>query len=179
MFRHQLGPGAELSLFELGHAAALFAQVEANRARLRTYLPWVDDTRAVGDVQAFIRKASAQWAEGLGFHAGIWSEARLAGAIGMHPIHRGNKSCSLGYWIGQEFEGRGLVTAACRAVVDYCFRDCGLHRVEIHCATTNTRSCAIPERLGFHLEGVLRQAQWAGGNWLDIRVYGKLADEHG
>jgi ribosomal-protein-serine acetyltransferase len=175
MFPCPVAPSSELRLFEPLDAPRLHRLVERNRDRLRTYLPWVDLTRSEDDTRVFIQKATGQWAAGLGFHAGIWVDRELAGAIGLHPIDRHNQSSSLGYWIDSAFEGRGLVTAACRAVIGIAFDHYRLHRIEIRCATGNRRSCAIPERLGFQLEGVLREAQWAGGAWLDLCVYARLA----
>src|SRR5215212_7167551 len=52
-------------------------------------------------------------------------------------------------WLGEEHQGKGLVTAACLALVDHAFGDLGLNRMVISCATENEKSCAIPERLGF------------------------------
>ena len=65
----------------------------------------------------------------------------------------------MGYWLGEEHQGKGLMTAACRALVDYAFGELGLNRVVISCATENKKRCAIPERLSFRREGVKHQAE--------------------
>jgi ribosomal-protein-serine acetyltransferase len=62
-------------------------------------------------------------------------------------------------------------------MLDYLFDELGLHRVEIRCGTGNTRSCAIPERLGFTREGVLRQGEWVNDRWVDLVVWGMLEVE--
>jgi ribosomal-protein-serine acetyltransferase len=69
------------------------------------------------------------------------------------------------------------MTDACRALVDYLFSELKLHRIEIRCATDNVKSWAVPKRLGFSKEGVLRQAQAFDGRFLDIEVYGLLAED--
>ena len=62
-------------------------------------------------------------------------------------------------------------------MITYAFDVYGLNKVEIHCATENRRSCAIPERLGFKQEGVLRQGEWLYDHFVDLAVYGLLASE--
>ena len=69
------------------------------------------------------------------------------------------------------------MTTACRAYVDHAFTRLDVHRVEIRCAVENRRSRAIPERLGFRLEGTLRDAEWLYDHFVDSVVYGMLADE--
>ena len=81
----------------------------------------------------------------------------------------------IGYWLGSKFQGKGIVTGACRLLTDHAFDEWKLNRVEIHCAPGNKKSCAIPKRLGFQLEGVLRKAQRLNGKYLDTNVYGMLA----
>ena len=109
--------------------------------------------------------------------AGIWHEGRLAGAIGYDPIDWENRTTELGYWLGEEYQGKGLVTAACRALVEPAFGELSLNRVVISCATENKKSCAIPERLGFRREGVQRQAEWLYHHFVDHVVYAALASE--
>ncbi len=177
MFACPLGDDAELRLLEERHAEALFALVDTNRAHLRAWLPWVDETRTVEDIRAFLRRALRQWADGRGVQCGIWERGLLAGSIGQHPIDWLNRSANLGYWLGEAYQGRGLMTRACQALVTYSFAELGLHRVEIRAAPENQRSRAIPERLGFRQEGVRREAEWLYDHYVDLVVYGLLAGE--
>ena len=68
--------------------------------------------------------------------------------MGTNILDSVNRKVEIGYWIAFGFQGRGIVTAACRAVIDHAFEERGLNRVEIHCATGNGKSCAIPEAAG-------------------------------
>ena len=62
-------------------------------------------------------------------------------------------------------------------MLDYLFNELRLERMEIRCATGNTRSCAIPERLGFTREGVLRHGEWVNDRWVDLVVWGMLQED--
>ncbi len=177
MFSYKLGENTELRLLEERHAQELTDLTDRNREYLRAWLPWVDANRTVEDRKKFIRGALKQFAENNGFTAGIWHEGRLAGVIGYHSIDWENRTTAVGYWIGEEYQGQGLVTAACRALVDHAFEELGLNRVSIACATENKKSCAIPERLGFRREGVVRQAEWLYDHFVDHVVYATLASE--
>ena len=177
MFIYRLDDEVSLRLFEERDAPALFALTDANRAYLRQWLPWLDTTRVVEDTRMFIHAALRQYAENRGFQAGIWSRGDLAGSIGYHEIDWANRSVELGYWLGAAFQGHGVMTRACRALVTHALDDLGLNRVAIRCATGNTRSCAIPERLGFTREGILRKAERLYDQYVDLAVYSCLASE--
>jgi ribosomal-protein-serine acetyltransferase len=166
-----------LTPLEDKHAPEVFAVVERERAYLREWLPWVDRTLEVADSLAFIQTSAQQFADNDGLTLGIWCDGKFAGTIGTHKIDWLNRKVELGYWIAAELQGRGIVTSACRAFIDHAFDEWQLHRVEIHCATGNQKSCAIPERLGFQLEGVLRDAQLVNEKYYDIKVYSMLAGE--
>jgi ribosomal-protein-serine acetyltransferase len=94
--------------------------------------------------------------------------------VGFHSVSWGNRSTSIGYWLAEDHQGRGIMTTAVRALVDHAFDEWNLHRIEIHCAPANHRSRAIPERLGFREEGTLRETELVGGRYLDSVVYGLL-----
>ena len=85
----------------------------------------------------------------------------------------------IGYWLAETHQGRGLVTTACRALVDHAFSAWTLNRVEVRAAVDNLRSRAVPERLGFTLEGTIRQAEWVNDRYVDHAVYGMLAADWG
>ena len=102
----------------------------------------------------------------------------IAGAVGFHRVDRVNGSSSLGYWLASAAQGRGTVTLAAAALVEWAFSGpWQLHRLEIRAGTENERSRAIPERLGFRHEGTRRGAEKLGERWIDHAVYGLLADE--
>ena len=69
------------------------------------------------------------------------------------------------------------MTRAVRALVEHALLEWRLNRVEIRAAPENRRSRAIPERLGFLEEGVLREAEKVGDRYLDAVVYGMLASD--
>ncbi|MGH9657717.1 MAG: GNAT family N-acetyltransferase [Bryobacteraceae bacterium] len=174
MFQRAVTGEIEIRLWEEHHAAELSAAVDRNRAYLREWLPWVDHHYSAADAAAFIRGALEQSARNDGFHAGIWVRGAIAGSIGVHRIDWSSRNTSIGYWLDQSAQGRGVVTACCRAVLDHLFGELNLHRVEIRCGEGNHKSCAIAERLGFTREGVLREAQRVGDRFIDLVVYGML-----
>ena len=166
-----------MKLLEERHAPEVFAVVDRERAYLREWLPWVDFTTQVEVTRNFIKTSLQQFANNDGFAAGIWSGCEFIGGIGTHKIEWLYRKVEVGYWIAQRYQSKGIVTAACRAVIDHAFGEWQLNRVEIHCATGNQKSCAIPKRLGFQFEGVMREAQLLNGEYQDINVYAMLKRE--
>ena len=160
-----------------GDARALFAAVVRNRARLREWLPWVDLTYDEGDVLRYLEEREPENANGEAFNAHIRAEGELCGAISLHRIDPRHRSTSIGYWIDAAYEGRGIMTRACRAITDEGFSNYGLHRIEIRCAIGNHKSSRIPLRLGFIEEGILREAEWVNDRWLDLRVFSMLEQD--
>jgi ribosomal-protein-serine acetyltransferase len=171
-----LNPTPDLTIrpFIEADADALFDQVDRNRPHLREWLVWVDDTRGVGEIRDFIGQSMEQFARDDGYQAGIFVKDRLAGAIGLHYVNRHNLSTEIGYWLAKGYNGQGIMTAAVRAVTSHAFTTWNLNRVEIRAAAGNHRSRAIAERLGFTLEGVLRQAHNIYGELHDLAIYGML-----
>lgn len=168
------GAAIQIRIFEEHHAEELFHLIEANRPSLRQWLPWLDWSLLPADTAQHIRQSYDRYKESNGFSAGIWVDGKLGGAIGLHAIDTLHRSSSIGYWLSKEFRGGGVMTEACRAVVEYVFAHYHLHRVEIRCATGNTKSCAIPQRLGFSYEGTLREAEWLYDHFVDLAVYSML-----
>ncbi len=177
MFSHPLGDGAELRLLEERHAAELFALADRNRARLRQWLAWVDGNTDPAHTAAYIRRSLAAFAQGGAAACGIWVDGAIAGAIDHHDLNASNRSVSIGYWLSEELQGRGLMTRAVRAMCARAFGELGLNRVEIRVAVGNAKSRAIPHRLGFREEGTLRQILWLYDHFVDEVVYGMLAGE--
>ena len=158
-------------------AAVVHSLISTNRAHLDRWLRWSNSVQTVEDVQALIATFADKLTRGDGFHLGIWVDGRLAGGAVCWYIHRQNRNAEIGYWLGEEFLGRGLATRAARAVIDYLFDEEKLHRIEMQCAVANVPSRAVPERLGFRLEGTRRDSHWITTRFLDHAVYGLLEPE--
>ena len=166
-----------LAPLELGDADELFALTDGNRAYLRQWLPWLDSIRRVEDTRAFIRATQAQVSQNNGAQLAIKVQGSIVGVVGHHQIDWRNRLTSLGYWVGEAYQGRGLVSAACRALIAHAFDDARLNRVEIRCAVGNVKSRAIPQRLGFRQEGLLRDAEWLYDHFVDHVIYAMLVSE--
>jgi ribosomal-protein-serine acetyltransferase len=178
MFRRAVTSEIEMRLLDPGDAQACYAVVERNRAYLREWLPWVDRTHSPEDIRNFIQTiAIPQYEANNGPNCSIWITGEFAGGIGCHVIDWANRNCSIGYWVSAAHQGKGIVTECCTSLLDYLFDELRLHRVTIDCGTENTRSCAIPKRLGFTSEGVKREAQWVSGRWLDLATWSMLEHE--
>jgi len=148
--------------------------VRAERNRLGVWMPWVEGTRTIQDQRTWLERvvADEHGLEG----CGVFVDGRYVGGVGLMPGPYGI-AAEIGYWIGSAHEGRGLVTRAVRALIDIGFGEMGLHRIMIRAGVDNPRSRAIPERLGFTREGVVRGDGRGSGGFYDLVVYGLLEDE--
>jgi ribosomal-protein-serine acetyltransferase len=163
-----------LRLFDEADAAELYAVIDANRAHLARWMPWAEGQTPDG-TRTFIGDSLRQLADNQGFQLAMIDDGAIVGALGYHRLDWENLGTSLGYWLAEGSQGRGTVTLAVTALVDHAFGQWKLNRVEIRAGVQNTRSRAIPERLGFTLEGVRRQAERVGDRFVDHAVYAMLA----
>jgi ribosomal-protein-serine acetyltransferase len=177
MFVHGIDQDTALSLLALRDAEELFTATDANREHLRRWLPWVESVRSVDDTRAFIRSSLDQHARNNGFQCAVRFRHNIVGVVGYHWIDWANRSTHIGYWLAADHQGRGIMTKACRALVDFAFGELELNRVEIATADGNSRSRAIPERLGFVEEGLHRQAERLADRYVDLRLYAMLRSE--
>ncbi|NGQ95237.1 GNAT family N-acetyltransferase [Brevibacillus sp. SYP-B805] len=169
---------AYLKVLDRSDARAMYSLTNRNRSYLRQWLPWVDGVTCLEDSARFIDITIQQRHRQQGIHCGIWYKGELAGVLGVHAINWPNRRTAIGYWLGEEFQGRGLMTRAVAAYLDnLVFGRWQLNRVEIAAATENRKSRAIPERLGFRLEGILRCNEFLYDHYVDHAVYGLLASE--
>jgi ribosomal-protein-serine acetyltransferase len=176
MFAHALDTYAELRLLEDRFSSDLFALIDKERASLRKWLPWVDATRRVDDTREFSKLSRERFAQGTSIEAGIWLGGKIAGVIGL-TMANGGPTARLGYWIGADYQGKGLVTRASRSVIQHAFFGLGIDRVEIRSAVDNVRGQQVPQRLGFVNEGVARHAVWVNGVPQDITMFSMLAKD--
>lgn len=177
MFSYKVTDEVELKLLQTWDEEELFRLTDENRDYLRKWLPWVDKTVSVGDTRVFIMNSLHQFAKEDGFQSGIMYQGKLVGTIGFHPLNRLNESLEIGYWLGEKFQGKGIITSACRAMLEIGFTIFNVHRIEIRAAAENQRSRAVAKRLGFHEDGIRRKAQKLSDGFFDEVIYSMLREE--
>ena len=171
MLRHQINPGLELRLLQASDAPALFALVDANRQTLRTWLPWVDATTKLAHSQKFIAEALRDREKTRAYAAGIYSSGQLVGVIWHNRIDWANRVTFPAYWLIPTAEGRGIMTAACQAVIAHAFTQLKIDRVIVAVATENHRAAALVKRLGFKPISTLKKAEWLYDHFVDHHIY--------
>jgi ribosomal-protein-alanine N-acetyltransferase len=162
-----------------------YAQWADLRAKSREYLtPW--EPRWAGDelsrtaYKLRLRHYEKEMREQVGHALFLFREAdrAMVGGITISNIRRGvTQSCSIGYWIGAPFAGRGYMTAGVGAAVRFCFETIGLHRVEAACLPANLPSIRVLEKTGFTREGFARRYLKINGLWQDHLLFARLGDD--
>ena len=173
-FACQINNRLHLRLLIPADAEDLFALVETNRAYLKKWLSWLDTTQTLEDTRHFIRQTQARVQDRQGFAAAMICDGYLVGVAGLNGINWRDRNSSIGYWLAEDQQGQGIVTQACKAILNHGFTHLELNRITIFCATGNTRSQAIPKRLGFTHEGTLRESQWLYDHFIDHEIYSML-----
>lgn len=162
-----------LESLQASHANALFEVIHASRSHLYPWLPWLKRIHSPEDTRAFIVKLIKE----RGPQFVVIVDGRLCGGVGYYWIDKDQRSASIGYWLGQEFTGHGIMRDAIIALCHYGFNELALHKVEIRCAADNAASRRLPESLGFYFEGVKAKAEWLTDRYVDHAIYSILADE--
>lgn len=177
MFSYRIDENLKLILPQEHHTEELTKVVRENLEQLKPWMPWATDAYSEESAREFIRFNLSEFARNGNFNASIILDGKIVGVVGFHNLNLKNKSAHIGYWLAKEAQGKGIMTRCCRVLFDYLFDDFGLNRLQINCNVENTRSRAIPERLGFQLEGVLRQVEWLNDRFGDWAVYAMLKED--
>lgn len=177
MFRLKVDDEIELRMFEETDTETVFTLVDRNRDYLRQWLIWVDASDSPEVTRQFIKDSKRLYENKEALSAGVWLKGELVGATGVVAYEWHNRMMEIGYWLSADQQGKGIMTRAVSALIDDAFNNLKMNRIEIHCATDNTRSRAIPERLGFKQDGVMREAGLINGQFVDKVIYSMLISE--
>lgn len=156
-------------LISVADAAELAELLTANRGFLQPWEPVRTESYFTAEGQlAGIEDALDRHAQGSTLPHVIVDSGRIAGRITLNGIVRGPfLSCSVGYWVGQPANGRGLATAAVREMLGIAFTRLGLHRVQAETLLHNTGSQRVLERNGFERIGLAPAYLRIAGSWQD------------
>ena len=183
MFTYLIDENLFLRLPEENDADALFALFEKDREYLTHWNDWPKRIKTVADCQRFIFDHRRSYAEEKSIPAAMIYKGQFVGISTLEIQERYVvKKAELGYWLGEAYQGNGIVTMSCRVLLDEAFNRLGLNRIclrfkHVNADNENSRSRGVAERLGFTQEGIQRQGGVARGQFMDMVVYSILAEE--
>jgi ribosomal-protein-serine acetyltransferase len=177
MFVLRVNREVTLQLRDERHAQETFDLIKKNK-HLRDWMQWYEVVKTLKDSINNIEGNIEDWEMKTDYHLGIFYHEQIVGMISLHGINYLANKAAIGYWLDKDYEGKGIITSSVRVLMEYGFNELGINRIEIGAAVTNTRSRLIPERLGFKLEGILRENMLLNGMYLDMAIYGMLKSEY-
>jgi RimJ/RimL family protein N-acetyltransferase len=152
-----------------------FNAVTESMNEISQWLPWARYYPTFVQAEDYIRTCESCWItkndNNIGLPLWIMDKAnkKFIGNIASWNINWDIPKFEFGYWLRTSQTKKGYITEAVNALTRYCFLQLGIRRIEIRCERENTRAQQVPKRLGFKLEGILRNSTIAVSN-------GKLTD---
>ncbi len=172
----ELPEGYSLRAMHESDLHELHERIERNRDELGKWLRWAQEP-SLESTRGHLTRGLAAEREGHGVRRAIVIDGAIVGDVGL-DVDRDNNAGGIGYWLDRDHRGRGLVGAAVGALVRHGFTSLALRRIEIRTDVQNRASRAVAERLGFELEGVLRQSyRVSESHYSDDAVYAMLASD--
>ena len=160
-----------LRSLHISDARASFNLICKNRDSLGKFLPWVNLVKKVEDEVEFIQQSQAAISEGKKFELGIFMKGpikendenhdklfsvfarktdvsmKMIGTCGFVDIE---KTCGwIGYWLDEDFRGQGIITIACKYLLESVAKKLGITEAKMHIQETNLASQRVAKRLGF------------------------------
>lgn len=170
----KIADDVSLRPLQVDDAKDIYETIDAQRAYLGRWLPFIESTNSVAFTQEFVNYSLTL--EDKTFT--IRKDNKFIGLIGFKATDKGNHKTEIGYWLSEDYQGKGIMTRAVECLCKYAFEELEMNRVQIKCAVGNTPSSNIPKRLGFQFEGVERAGElFANGEFMDIEIYSRLEND--
>ncbi|MEU6930393.1 GNAT family protein [Streptomyces sp. NPDC046385] len=178
MFAISLGDdGAELTPLEPWQAEELLAHMDRGREFIGAHVGLPDVVTDLDSARRYLQGYADKTARDAGRLYGIRVDGELVGGVMFRIFDTESGMAEAGCWVEPGYAGRGLVTRACRAILDWAIEQRGIHRVEWHVSSENAPSIAVARRLGMSRDGVLRESYPYRGKRADMEVWSVLAHE--
>ncbi|MGZ4164668.1 MAG: GNAT family N-acetyltransferase [Tumebacillaceae bacterium] len=158
-------------------AAILNAAVLSSLEELRPWMAWAHSLYNLEQQIKSLENACQAYRERTDLRMLLFSKetGELVGSSGVHRFNWEVGKFEIGYWAVTEHTGKGYITEAVGRITQFCIEDLHANRVEIKCNEKNVKSAAVAQRLGFTLEGVLRnEAREGNGELSNTMVFSKV-----
>ena len=160
----------------LDDAPAVFAY--ASDPQVPVYMPW-QPHQSIAETYEYLAHVIGRYQQGWPSPWGIVfkDDARLIGTCGYGSWEPEHRRAEIGYVLHREYWGRGYMSEAVRAIIDFGFRRMALNRIEARCEVPNIGSARVMEKVGMAFEGVLREQMYEKGRFRDMKMYAILRRE--
>ncbi|MDE3231525.1 MAG: GNAT family N-acetyltransferase [Chloroflexota bacterium] len=157
LFDQLLGERVIVRPHQLDDFDAVWEAVQESRDEIRLWLPFADEPPE--QLRDWLAHTVAHWQtrEFMGCAILARETGQLVGNIGLMTRGWNIGSFEIGYWLRTSAVGHGYMTEATRLITDFAFDHLDANRVMIRCDSENARSAAVPRRLGFTQEGLVRR----------------------
>jgi len=172
-------PRLVIRCYEPSDAFLLKRAVDASIEHLLPWMPWAEyEPQTIEEKVDLTRRFRARFDTGEDFTMAILDrdQTEIVGGTGLHR-RAGKGTLEIGYWVAAEHGGKGYITETAAALTRVAFKLHGMVRVEIRCDPKNERSLAVPRRLGYTLEGVLRKNRVENGAPRDTMIWSMIEEE--
>jgi RimJ/RimL family protein N-acetyltransferase len=155
--------------------------IDASIEHLKPWMPWVhNEPEELQNKIDRLRRFRGEFDLSRDFIYAIFNrdESEVLGGSGLHT-RAGERAREIGYWIHADYINRGLATETTAALTKVAFEVDRVERVEIHCDPENVGSAAIPKKLGFHLDGIIRKSTpFFEGKLRDTMIWTLIDDDY-
>lgn len=141
-----------------GDGRAVCDSIKASITELKPWMPFAQKEQSETDVEINIRESYINFLkrDDLRLLVFLKETGEFIASSGLHRIDWAIPKFEIGYWIDTRHSGKGYMTEAVQGIIDFAEKELKARRIEIRCDSKNLKSRAIPERLGFNLEGILK-----------------------
>ncbi|OIK08654.1 GNAT family protein [Bacillus sp. MUM 13] len=143
---------------QMGDGSVVNKAIRASFPELKAWLPFAQTIPEVEETEINLRIAHVKFLQREAFRFLLFEKENkdFVGIASLQDIDWDIPSCQIGYWMNTAFTGKGYMTEAVQELTNLALNTISFRRAEIRCESENSKSRAIPEKLGFSLEGILR-----------------------
>ncbi|MFT8322320.1 MAG: GNAT family N-acetyltransferase [Bacillus sp. (in: firmicutes)] len=158
-----------------GDGKEVYESMQRSKKELQKWMPFANQAQTMDGVEENIRKAYAKFIlkEDIRLHIYLKKNNTFIGSTGLHSIDWEVRSFEIGYWCDTSFTGNGYIQESTKTLISFARETLEAKRIEIRCDALNHNSRAIPEKLGFTLDGILQNESLSadGSNLRDTCIY--------
>lgn len=158
-------------------STALFKLINDSRNELMPWLPWVLKIKSIADERETLKRNAQSLDTVSSLNLVIWYKNEIVGSISLKNWDKNNKKIEIGYWLGTEFTGKGIIHRSLKGVCDLAFNKFEVHKIKIYVASDNHASNQIPKNAGFYLDAKLRDHALLFGRFHDENLWSLLKHE--